>query len=127
MIIPIIKESKDLSEDELKELNVLSRLAHTGNPENHIQINHINKTNPVFYLYKNKEKIIAYQAFSLFKKSTPFEKKEIPIIYINASYKNPDTDKLVKNYAKKSNLHFRNQKLGFFWFLKKFLVIFIGF
>jgi len=125
MIKPTIKESKDLSEDELIQLNAIGRLINTANPENHVQINHVNTTNPVFYLYKKKERILAFQAFSIFKKVTPFEKKEIPIIYINVSYKNPDAGKLVKDYAKKSNLHFIKQQLGSFWFLKKFLLIFI--
>ncbi len=125
MISPIIKESTDLSENELRELNALSRIVNPKNPENHVQINHINKTNPTFYLFKNEEKLLAYQAFTLFKRLTPFEKKEISIIYINASYKNTNSDTLVKDYAKKSNLHFIKQNLGYFWFFKKFLVIFI--
>lgn len=91
-------------------------------PENHIQKNHIDKTNPVFYLYKLDDKILAYQAFSLFYKKTPFTKRSIPIMYINLSYKDENTDGHIKNFALKSNAIFLRENLGMFWFLKKFIL-----
>ena len=125
MIKPTIKESKDLSKEEITELNRLSRIVNKQNPANHIQVNHIEKTQPTFYLFKNEGTTAAFQAFAFFKKLTPFDKREIPIIYINASYKETGINPGIKNYAKHSNFHYIKSQLGKFWFLKKFLVIYL--
>ena len=125
MLHPIIKKSEELSSEELKQLHEINSLIFYQSPENHIEKHHIKKTKPTFYLYKKDDKILAFQAFNLFFKKTPFYHKEIPIIYICISYKNPKADKYIKDYAKKSNLHFIKKQLGIFWFFKPFLVSFI--
>ncbi|MFK7799592.1 MAG: hypothetical protein AB8E82_19220 [Aureispira sp.] len=125
MLQPIIKKSEALSPAEIASLNKIIGGIHSQNPENHIEENHIQKTNPVFYLFKKEDEILAFQAFTIFKKKTPFHRKEIPIINVNISYKNPKADKLIKDYAKFSNFHFIKQQLGPFWFLKTFVVSFV--
>ncbi|WMX13761.1 MULTISPECIES: hypothetical protein [unclassified Aureispira] len=125
MIYPIIKQSKDLTLDELKELNAICRAINSCFAENHVEENHIKKTNPIFYLFKVNEKIVAFHAFSVFLERTPFSKKKIPIIYINLSFKRQGFDAYIKNYAKWSNAHFLKQQIGRFWFLRKFILIFL--
>ena len=101
MLTPIIKKSKELSLLEIKELNDICRLVNAQNPIDHIERNHIEKTNPIFYLFKIDSKIVAFQSFNLFYKKTPFSKNKIPIMFVGLSYKDPKTDSLTKNYAKK--------------------------
>jgi hypothetical protein len=118
------KKGCDLSEGEIKELDDIYRLNNPFMPENHIKKNHIDKTNPIFYLYKIDGKIVAFQAFTLFNKKTPFTKKRIPVLYINLGYKDENADKHVKNFAKNSSAIFLKENLGTFWFLKKFVLVF---
>lgn len=125
MVKPIIKESKDLTVDELRELNEICRAINSQFPENHVQENHIRKTNPIFYLFKVKGKIVAFHAFSIFKEKTPFAKKKIPIVYINLSFKKQNADSHIKNYAKWSNAHFLKNNVSRFWYFKKFILIFL--
>jgi hypothetical protein len=125
MVKPIIKKSEDLSSDEIKELNEICRSINSYFPKDHIQVNHINKTSPIFYLFKVQEKIVAFHAFSIFKEKTPFGTKELPIIYINLSFKKPNADAHIKNYAKWSNAHFLKANIGRFWLFKKFVLIFL--
>ncbi len=125
MIAPIIKEGKDLTPAELKELNAICRNINSFFPENHVEVNHIEKTNPIFYLFKVEEKIVAFHVFSLFKAKTPFSSKEIPVIYINLSFKTLDADAHIKNYAKWSNNHFLKAHIGRFWYFKEFLLCFL--
>ena len=124
MIQPIIKKGIDLTQAEIEELDQIYLLSNPKMPKDHIKINHIEKTNPVFFLYKVEGKIAAFQAYTSFKKKTPFHKKKIPVIYLNLSYKNPEADKYIKNFAKTSNLAFIKMTFGRFWFLKKFVMVF---
>ena len=125
MVKPIIKKSTDLTSDEITELNEICHSINSCFPENHIQENHIKKTSPVFYLFKVEGKIVAFHAFSIFKEKTPFSTKELPIIYINLSFKRPNADSHIKNYAKWSNAHFLKANIGRLWILKKFVLIFL--
>lgn len=125
MITPIIKEGKDLTLEELKELNAICQNINSFFSENHVEANHIEKTNPVFYLFKVEEKIAAFHAFSLFNLNTPFSTKKIPVIYINLSFKALNADAHIKNYAKWSNNHFLKKHIGRFWYFKEFLLCFL--
>ncbi len=125
MITPIIKEGKDLTPAELKELNAICRNINSFFPENHVEVNHIEKTNPIFYLFKVKGRIMAFSAYSYFKAKTPFSDKEIPIIYGNLLFKALDADEQVKDYAKWSNNHFLKTHVGSLWYFKEFLLCFL--
>ena len=124
MVEEILKKGSNLSVDEIKALEEIFLLINPNMPENHLQINHIDKTNPVFHIFKVNDKIAAFQAYSLFKAVTPFRNKALPIIYINLSYKDPSKNAHIKNFAKRSNLSFIKRSIGSLWFLKSFLVIF---
>ncbi|MEL6628122.1 MAG: hypothetical protein AAFO96_11420 [Bacteroidota bacterium] len=124
MVTPEIKRGTDLTSKELEELDVLVHYLHHQLPENHIQINHVEKTNPLFYLYKVDEKIVACQAYTLSKVVTPFASRPLPIIYINISYKYDWANAHVKNFAKQSNLSFIRENIGRFWYFKKFILAF---
>jgi len=124
MVQRVKKKGTDLSREEIRELDDIYRLNNPFMPENHIEKNHINKTNPIFYLYKVEGKIVAFQAFTLFDKKTPFSKKTIPVLYINLGYKDENADEHIKNFAKKSSAIFLRESLGFFWFLKRFVIVF---
>jgi hypothetical protein len=125
MVKPIIKDSSDLSLEELNELNEICRSINSHFPEDHVQENHIKKTNPIFYLFKEEGRILAFHSFSIFKEKTPFYKKEIPVIYINLSFKKQNAAASIKNYAKWSNAHFLKENIGRFWYFKKFALIFL--
>jgi hypothetical protein len=124
MVRTLIKKGKDLSIEEIKELERIYCLNNPFMPEDHIKKNHIDKTNPIFYLYKIDGKIVAFQAFTLFYKKTPFTKKTIPVLYVNLGYKDEKADQHIKNFAKKSSATFLKENLGFFWFLKRFVLVF---
>lgn len=120
----IIKKGTALTKQELDELDVVYRLTNAKMPENHIKINHIDKTDPTFYLYKAEGRIVAFQAYSVFNRHTPFARKAIPVVYLNLSYKDASADKYIKNFAKKSNQDFIKDTFGKYWYLKEFAMVF---
>lgn len=120
----IVKKGTDLTADEIAELEHVYRLTNSKMPDNYIQSYHIEKTDPVFHLFKLNGKTVAFQAYSMFRRDTPFAKKAIPVVYLNLSYKDASADKHVKNFAKKSNLKYINDTFGKYWYLKRFAMVF---
>jgi len=124
MVSPEIKRGTDLTKQELLEINQMVRQLHHELPENHIEVNHVAKTNPLFYLYKVEGQIVACQAYTLRKLDTPFARHPLPVIFINISYKYDWANAHVKNFAKRSNLSFIRSNIGRLWYFKKFVLTF---
>lgn len=125
MLEEIIIKGTELSTIEIQELDDIYRLTNPKMPENHIRVNHIDKCNPTFYIYKINGKIEAFQAYTIYKNTkTPFWKKSIPVIYMNLSYKNAASDVHIRNFSKKAIFAAMRTVLGRFWFLKKFALVF---
>lgn len=122
-ILPEVKASEALSAGEIDEMHAIYRSIDPNMPDNHIVINHIETTRPVFHLFKVDGRIKAFQAYTLREGLTPFSHKRIPIIYINLSYKSLDAGAEVKNFAKEGNFLFLRQTFGQFWYLRKFVNI----
>lgn len=124
MVEIISKKGTELSKEEIQEINDLAQAANPVFPNDYIVEFHIKRYNPVFYMHKIEGKVMAVQAFSDVKLLTPFHKKPVEIIFVSVVFKNDKADEHIKNFAKKGNLLFLKRKLGYFWFLGKFLFIF---
>lgn len=120
-ITPELKKSAEITQQELDQMHAIYRKIDPNMPEDHIRVNHINVTEPVFQLFKKEGEILAFQAYSVFHLKTPFARKPIPVINLNLSYKDLAAGDEVKNFAKSGNLMFIRKTLGPFWFLKRFV------
>lgn len=128
MIKPIIKKGTALSKKEIEEMYQLHfKYRLDPSPEaayHHIVERHVQAMDVTFYLYKLEGRIVAYHGMTWFERLTPFSKKPLPIFHINVSFKDPTADQHIKNYGKSSNMHLLRQHLGYFWFLKRFVMTF---
>jgi hypothetical protein len=124
MVEITVKQGTELSKEEIQEINDLAQAANPVFPDDYIIDFHINRYNPVFYMHKIDGKVMAVQAFFNVKIFTPFHKKLLETIFVSIVFKNPKADEHIKNFAKTGNLLFLKRKLGYFWFLNKFLFIF---
>ncbi len=116
----IIKETDELTKEELVDLNRLCRLAIPGLPENHLEVNHLHKK-PTFYMVYEEGRMVAMIGLLCFFRDSPFSKKKIPLIYGCTSYKSPKTSKAVKGYMSRATLDFTKRRVGTFWPFKKIL------
>lgn len=120
----LVKKGTDLTTNEIAELEAIYRLTNAQMPDNYIKSYHIDKTDPTFHLFKLNGRTVAFQAYSMFKRTTPFSKKPIPVVYLNLSYKDASADRYVKNFAKKSNLRYIKETFGKHWYFKRFAMVF---
>ncbi|WP_338768874.1 hypothetical protein WAF17_08685 [Bernardetia sp. ABR2-2B] len=124
MVEIISKKGTELSEKEVKQITDLAQKANPAFPDDYLHHFHINRYNPIFYMHKIDGEVMAVQAFYNVKNQTPFHEKPLEIIFVSVVFKNETADRHIKNFAKKGNLLFLKRKLGYFWFLGKFLFIF---
>ncbi len=124
MVEIIAKQGTELSKEELQQITDLAQAANPVFPNDYITHFHIERYNPVFYMHKIEGRVMAVQAFSDTKLQTPFHKKPLEIIFVSVVFKYSKADDYIKNFAKAGNLLFLKRKLGYFWFLGKFLFIF---
>ncbi|MEO0790522.1 MAG: hypothetical protein AAFY36_17795 [Bacteroidota bacterium] len=117
----VVRNSKEVTARELDEMHGIYRMIDPNMPDDHILINHIQTSQPVFHLFKLQGAISAFQAFTLFRVKTPFARKPLPVVYINLSYKRPEAGREVKDFARKSNLRFIKETFGSFWYTKRFV------
>lgn len=118
-LLPQIKPSAAITDSELAEMHAIYKLVDPNMPEQHILHDHIERSHPLFYLFREKGRIMAFQAFSLFIEQTPFHKRPIPVMQINLSYKHPDAPAHFRHFAKTSTFHFLARSFGPLWFLKQ--------
>ena len=63
-IMPEVKPSDALSAGEIDEMHAIYRSIDPNMPENHIVVNHIETTQPVFHLFKVNGRIKAYKSMA---------------------------------------------------------------
>ena len=105
-------------------MHAIYRMADPNMPDNHIVINHIETTNPTFFIYKVDGKVAAFQAHSFYRVQTPFRKRVLPVLYTNLSYKHPEAGKEINGFSANAQEAFLASKMGRFWFLKPFVITF---
>lgn len=117
----ISKPGNKLTLKEKDEINSILREINPCLAPDHLEKNHINKHNPLFYILKVDGEVTAFQSFLHFYMKTPFKSRKIPIIYIGLSYRKRISR--AKGFAKNIAADYLRKILGPFFYFKSFIFI----